>query len=153
MEHAQATSQRLGGQLAFQDLFAAANAELSLSAGRVEEGLTRAETAVELARAMGGNLSEGLAQRVWGQALGRLSRWQEAEKHLAESWRTLLSGEILLEVARTQVAWGLLCRDRGDLASAREHFEQAIAQFETSGLARELETVQSYLAQMGQSRL
>ena len=50
MQHAQATSQRLGGQLAFQDLFAAATAELLLVAGRVEEGLTRAQTAVELAR-------------------------------------------------------------------------------------------------------
>lgn len=151
MEHARATSPGLRGQLSFQDLFAAAGAELSLAAGRVEEGLRRAETAVELARVMGGNLSEGLGQRVWGQALGRLSRWEEAEKHLAVSWQTLLSGEILVEVARTQVAWGLLCRDCGDLVFALGHFEQAIAQFETSGLAREVEIVQSYLAQMGQS--
>lgn len=151
MQHAQATSQRLGGQLAFQDLFAAATAELLLAAGRVEEGLTRAEMAVELARVVGSNLSEGLAHRVWGQALACLSRWEEAERHLKASVQVLLSGEVLLEAARSQVAWGLLCRDRSDPASAQEHFGQAIAQFEASGLTRELEIVRRYLAQMGQS--
>jgi transcriptional regulator with XRE-family HTH domain/tetratricopeptide (TPR) repeat protein len=151
MEHAQAASQRLGGQLAFQDLFAAATAELFLAAGRIEEGLTRARSAVEIARAVSGNLSEGIAQRVWGQALAHLSRWEDAERHLKASVQVLLSGEILLEAARSQVAWGLLCRDRGDLTLAQGHFEQAAAQFETSGLTKELETVQSYLAQIGQS--
>jgi len=146
MARAQATSQRLGGQLAFQDLFAVASAELFLAAGCVGEGLTRAESAVELARVMGGNLSEGIAQRVWGQALACLPRWEEAELHLQASVQVLLSGEVLLEAARSQVAWGLLCRDRGDLASAQGHFEQAATQFEASGLTSELETVQSYLA-------
>ena len=83
---------------------------------------------------------------IYGQESGA---GEEAERHLAASIQTLLSGENLLEAARTQVAWGLLCRDRGDLASAQGHFEQAAAQFETSGLTGELETVQSYLAQRG----
>ena len=86
-----------------------------------------------------------------GKALGRLGRCEEAEMHLKASVQVLLSGEILLEVARTRVAWGLLCRDRGDSTAARGHFEQAAAQFKASGLTGELETVQSYLAQMGQS--
>ena len=146
MERAQATSRRLGGQLMGQHLLAAASAELFLAADQVEEALVRAKEAVELAREVGSVLSEGMAQRVWGQALGRMARREEAEAHLAESWQLLLSGENLLEAARTQVAWGLLCRDRGDLASAQVHFEQAAAQFETSGLTGELETVRSYLA-------
>ena len=98
-----------------------------------------------------GILSAGIAQRVWGQALARLSHWEEAERHLATSVQILLSGEILLEAACTQVVWGLLCRDHGERASAQEHFLEAAAQFEASGLRRELETVQSYLAQTGPS--
>ena len=148
MERAQAASQKLGGQMLFQDTFVAVTAELLLSVGRVEEALARAEAVVELAREVDGVLSAGLAQRVWGQALARLGRFEEAEAHLAGSWQILLSGENLLEAARTQVAWGLLCRDRGELAAAREHFEQAAAQFEASELTSELETVQNYLAQM-----
>jgi tetratricopeptide (TPR) repeat protein/transcriptional regulator with XRE-family HTH domain len=152
MESAQRAGNRLGGQLTFfRDTFAAVTAELLLAANRVQEALAHSEAVVELAKEMGGILSAGVAQRVWGQGLAHLSRWDEAEIHLVQSWQTLLSGEILLEAARTQVAWGLLCRDRGDTASAQEHFEQAAAQFEASGLTRELETVQSYLAQIGQS--
>ncbi len=150
MERAQSAGSRLGEQLAFQDTFAAVTAELLLVADQVEEALARAEAVVELANEVGGILSAGIAQRVWGQALARLARWEEAERHLAESWQTLLSGEILLEAARTQVAWGLLCRDRGDVASAQRHLEQAAAQFETSGLTNELETVHRSLAQMVQ---
>ena len=152
MEHAQSAGSRLGEQLMFQDTFAAVTAELRLSAGRVEEALARAEAVVELANEVGGILSAGIAQRVWGQALARLARWEEAEMHLKASVQVLLSGELLLEAARSQVAWGLLCRDRGDTVSAQGHFEQAAAQFEASGLTRELETVHGYLAQMGQSR-
>jgi transcriptional regulator with XRE-family HTH domain/tetratricopeptide (TPR) repeat protein len=152
MAHSQAASQRLGGHVMLQDVFAAAIAELLLAAGRVEEALARAEAAVELGIAVGGTWSEGIAQRVWGQALACLSRWEEAETHLAKSWQTLLSGEIFLEVAHTQVAWGLLCRDYGDLASAQEHFKHAATQFEASGLTRERKTVESYLAQIVQSR-
>ena len=97
---------------------------------------------------MGGILSAGIAQRVWGQALARLSRWKEAERHLAASIHALLLDEYLLEAARTRVVWGLLCRERGDTASAQGHLEQATAQFKASGLIRELETVNGYLAQM-----
>jgi len=149
IERAQAASQKLGGQMLFQDTFAAVTAELLLSAGRVEEALACAEAVVELSREVGGVLSAGLAQRVWGQALARLARWKEAEAHLSESWQILLFGENLLEAARTQVAWGLLCRDRGDQASSQGHLEQAATQFEASGLTRELEMVRTYLAQMG----
>jgi tetratricopeptide (TPR) repeat protein len=149
IENAQAARQKLGGQMLFQDIFGAVTAELLFSAGRVEEALACAEAVVELAREVGGILSAGLSHRVWGQALAWLARWEEAEAHLAESCQTLLSGEGLLEAARTQVTWGLLCRDRGDLAAAQRHFESAAAQFEVSGLTRELAMVRTYLSQMG----
>lgn len=149
MERAQAARQQLGGQMLFQSTFAAVTAELLLSAGRVEEAIACAEAVVEQAREVDGILSAGLSHRVWGQALRRLARWEEAEAHLAESCQALLSGGSLLEAARTQVSWGLLSRDRGDQASAQGHFESAAAQFEASGLTSELETVRTYLALMG----
>ena len=66
-------------------------------------------------------------------------QWDEAEAQLAESLRLLEAGQSQLEAARTQVAWGTLCRDRGDLAAARAHWERAAAQWEASGLTHELE--------------
>jgi tetratricopeptide (TPR) repeat protein/transcriptional regulator with XRE-family HTH domain len=152
MERAQAAASQVGGHILGQDTLRAVDAELLLAAGRVEEALVRAEATIELARnEVGGILGEGMAERVCGQALARLSCWEEAETHLATSIQTLLSGECWLEAARTHVVWGLLCRDHGDEAAAQAHFEQACAQFEASGLTQERETVRTYLADMVES--
>jgi tetratricopeptide (TPR) repeat protein len=146
MERAQAAASRLGGHLMGQDIFGAVAAGLVLASGRVEEALARAEATVALAREeVGGILGEGLAERVCGQALARLARWEDAETHLAASVQILLSGEARLEAARTQVVWGLLCGSRGDDASAQAHLEQACAQFEASGLRGEREAVLAHL--------
>jgi tetratricopeptide (TPR) repeat protein len=151
MERAQAAASRVGGHLMGQDIFGAVTADLLLAVGQVEEALARAEATIELARKeVGGTLGEGIAEQVKGQALARVACWEEAERHLAASVRVLLSGEARLEAARTHVVWGIVCRDHGDRASARAHFEQASAQFEASGLAREHETVQQHIAQIAQ---
>ena len=65
-------------------------------------------------------------------------QWDEAEAQLAHSLRLLEEGQSWLEAARTHVAWGAVCRDRGDLAAARAHWEQAAAQWERSELGHEL---------------
>ena len=53
-----------------------------------------------------------------------------------------------MEAVGSHLAWGSLCRDRGDLAAAREHWEQAAAQFEASGLVQELERIRTLLADL-----
>jgi adenylate cyclase len=137
----------LGPRIVLDDCFAAVNAEIALGAGRFQEALELAEGAVGVARAFGGLISEAWARRVWGQALAALAppRWEEAEAQLAESVRLLESGQVRLWVARTRVAWGVICRDRGDPAEAREHWGQAAAQFERSGLTAELDRVRGLL--------
>ena len=141
-QHA-AIAQRLGGQLVWNDWFAAASAEIALNAGRPAEAIALAQSALTSARSVGGIFAEGLARRVWGLALvaGDSPRWDEATEHLAAALQAFELGEAFLEMARTHVKWGLVCRDRGDIAAAREHFEQAAGQFEASGLAQELEHV------------
>jgi tetratricopeptide (TPR) repeat protein len=147
MTQAKTVSQSLDDQLVLADWFAAAEAELALNAGRVEDALSLAEQAVAVAKPAGGILAEGLAQRIWGQALATADppRWDESERHMAESLRALETGEAHLEAAHTHAAWARLCHDRGDGAAAREHFTHAAAQFETSGLDGELERVRSLL--------
>src|SRR5207253_781556 len=134
---AQAAGSRLSEHIMGQDFLEAVTAEVLLAAGQVEEALARAEATVELAREeVGSILSEGMAERVRGQALARLSRWEEAQQGLDASVQTLLSGEAVLEAARTNVVWGLLCRNHDDRAGAFAHFVQASAQFESSGLTQ-----------------
>ena len=137
---AQTMAQELGGRLVHSGILVAVNAEIALGSGRVQEALTLAEHAVAVTQEMGNISAEGMARRAWGQALGALvpPRWDEAEAQLALSLRLLEEGQSQLRAARTHVAWGAVCRDRGDLAAARAHWEQAAAQWETSGLTHEL---------------
>jgi hypothetical protein len=113
MARAQAAGSHLGEHRMCQDIFEAVTAELVLAVGRVEEALARAQATVEFAREeVGGLLSEGMAERVQGQALMRLSRWEEAKIHLATSVQTLLSGQCLLEAAHTRRVEPALPRPR-----------------------------------------
>ncbi|MGE5264931.1 MAG: tetratricopeptide repeat protein, partial [Acidobacteriota bacterium] len=137
---AQDTIEKLGGPLVYWDVFRAAEAELALNAGQVEQALTLAGGAIQYAESIGSIFSQGLGHRVAGQALAAQSeRGDEAESHFATSLQFFESGDARLEAARTRAAWGILCRDRGDIGRAREHLEKAEIQFRESGLAREAE--------------
>jgi DNA-binding SARP family transcriptional activator len=142
-----AVATSLGGRLQAVDQFAAWEAEIAFNANRVEDALILAEQAVGIARSLDSIGFQGWAQRVWGQALAALKppRWDEAEAHLAESLQLFESGEVVVEAARTHVAWGLLCRDRHNLAAAGEHLEKAVAQFEASGLMAEAQRTRALL--------
>jgi len=150
MAQSQAIGQALGGRLILADWLTAANAEINLAAGRVEEALTLAEETVNAAKSTGGIFAEGLAQRVWGEALAALDppRREEAQAHMADSLKALETGEARLEAARTHVAWGLICRAGNDVAAARDHFEQAAAQFEASRMVGALEKTRQLLAEL-----
>jgi tetratricopeptide (TPR) repeat protein len=151
MARSQAVLEELGGQIIAADWIATINTEIVLGMGHVEEALALAERAIGIAQKMGGIFAEGLARQVRGQALAALTppRWDEAEAQLTESLRLLESGQHRIEAARTRVAWGSVCRDRGNHAAAREHWEQAAVQFEASDLLQDLERIHALLSDLG----
>ena len=151
MARSQAVIQELGGQVIAADWIAAINAEIALGIGRVEEALKLAERAIGIAQKMGGKFAEGLARQVRGKALAAIDppRWDEAENQLTESLRLLESGQNRVDAAYTHLAWGKVCRDRGNPTAAREHWEQAVVQFESSGLLQELGRINTLLADLG----
>ncbi len=148
MAQAKSVAELLGGQLAMTERLAAAEAEIALNTGHSQEAMTLAEQAVAQAQAVGSIYSEGISQRVWGQALARLepARREEAEQHLAASLSAFEAGEARLEAAHTHVAWGRVLYERGNIDAARVHFEQAAAQYEASGLAEPLEETRDLIA-------
>jgi tetratricopeptide (TPR) repeat protein len=150
----QAVMRELGEPITRTDYLAIVQAEIALGTGQMQEATALAERAVGIAQRMGSIFAEGLARRAWGQALAALEppRWEEAEAQLAHSLRLLEEGQCRLEAARTQVAWGIVCRDREDLAGARAHWEQAAAQWETSGLTHELERTQALIERLPMAR-
>jgi predicted ATPase len=149
---AKTIAESLGGHLAMTERLAAAEAEIALNMGHIQEAVRLAEQAVAQARAVGSIYSEGMAQRVWGQAVARLEPAQskQAEEHLMASLSAFETGEARLEAAYTHVAWGRDLRERGNNDAARVHFEQAAAQFEASALAQPLDETRSLIA-MSQS--
>jgi tetratricopeptide (TPR) repeat protein len=147
LARAQSILEMLGGQIPSREFYAAVEAEIAMNAGQVEEAQALAEQAVNLARSVESLSAEGLAQRVWAQALGSLNSGsvQEAEAHFVESLRLFEAGDARLEAAHTRVVWGKFLSERGDMVTAREHFEKATVQFEASGLTRELEKTRALL--------
>jgi DNA-binding SARP family transcriptional activator/predicted ATPase len=136
--------EKLGGQYVVADQITAARAELALIKGDFPEAIELAQTALSMAQASGNIFAAGIARGVLGQALARLEplQWEQAEEQMAESLHLLESGQMRLYAARTRVAWGKMCRERGDLESARQHWLKAAAQFEASKLSEDLEQVQ-----------
>jgi class 3 adenylate cyclase/tetratricopeptide (TPR) repeat protein len=145
----QAVAQSIGGRLVIADWFAAAGAELALAGGRADRAVTLAEEAVGLARAVGGIFGEGLSERVWGRALASLdpSRLEEAEGHLQRSLELFESGDCHVEVAHTNLAWGTIRMERGDIARAVELLRLAATRFESAGLEGPLAEARTWLAQ------
>ena len=66
--------------------------------------------------------------------------------HLAASVQVLESAETHLWATQSQIAWGEVCRDRGNIMAAREHFHKAAVQYEISELQGELDKVRALIA-------
>ena len=124
------------GRLILSDWFAVARADIALAAGNANQALALAEQAVAVAEQVGSVFTQGLAHRVWAQALAAATppRRDEAEAHMATSLRSLESGDARLPAAHTHLRWARLCRDRQDLTSALDHLRKAADQFAASQL-------------------
>ena len=145
---------RFGGQLGYSDWFAAAEAELALNAGRPEEARDLAQQAVTRSQAVGGLFAEGLAHRVWGQALAALGHGPEVVgEPLISSLSCFEEGEARLEAARTRVIWALVRRDSVEHKTARDHLAEAAAQFEVSGPVTELQAARRLFDELSVSHV
>ena len=146
----QAMVEKSNAQLVGMEVFMAAHAEIELNANQIDKALMLASLAVTAAQANAVVFAEGIAQRVWAQALmARNATWDEIESHLIASLDAFEKGDVHLEVARTHLAWGKAVQAHGDANVAREHLEKAAAQFQTSGLATELAQVRHLLDEVG----
>ena len=148
MIKAHEVAQQLGGKVIMGDVTLAAKAEIALLQEEWSEAIAKARQTLKVAQVTGAAWSAGIAYRVWGQALINLDppQWDEAEKLFADSRSTLESGKNQLEAARTLIAWGEACRNRGHTATALAYWEQANRQFSESGSSQEIRKVQELIA-------
>jgi tetratricopeptide (TPR) repeat protein len=148
MAQSQAIAQEVGGRLLFEDWFLVARADIALAAKRIQEALDRAKQAVATAQEIDNPGVECGGLLVWGQALAALEppRWDEAEARFAGALRTAESVPSPPQAAYTHLVWGTACRDRGDLAAAREHWAQASALWEACGITWQVEKARALIA-------
>jgi len=148
MAQSKSVGQVLGTRLLLAEWFAAAEAEIALRGGHIQDAQRLAEDAFNTAHAAGNLFAEGVAQRVWGQALSLLQpdASGDVDSHLTVSVETLTAGQCVVELARTHVAWGQVNVTRRQTSAARDHFEKARQQFEASGSTAEALAVRHAIA-------
>lgn len=127
--------------------FIAGYAEILVRQNDFAKARSLAEQVMESARARDDIFAMGMLERAQGSIAARLEppRIAESDEHFCKSLQLFEEGDARLEAARTRVAWGKLLQECRDNDAAREHLEQAAAQFEQSGLTRELDTVRALL--------
>ncbi len=122
-----------GGGIA-ADWFEAVEAEMLLNGGRTEEALRKAEKVAVSSGNAGLRFSLAIAERAWGSALSRLGGgFSEVEVHFKESLEICQSAEQVMNAGQTELWWGRICKERGDLAASGLHFARALAIFEAAG--------------------
>jgi tetratricopeptide (TPR) repeat protein len=147
MAGCQEIAKKMGEQLFLVDHFTSRRAEIALGLGRVEEAIELARQAIEISKEVGGIWAEAHSLRILGKALASLDppRWDEAEAQMPPSLELFESGQNFMGVAHTHIAWGEICRDRGNPEAAREHWQEAADFFESKGLGVRLAQVQGLL--------
>ena len=142
-----AEAEKIGGRLVAADWIAAGSAEAALTAGRLDEAVARAQAAIEKARAIGGIFGEGVAQRTWGVALAGMDppQSEDADEHLAAALELFDGGGCVLEVAHTNLVWGVALHDRGDASGAAERLGLAAEAFKAAGLTKQAKEASAML--------
>lgn len=130
----------LGDELLGSDLLLAFQGWLAFSLKDYDTALHHAEAAIQVAQSMGMLYGLGWAHYVAAQALFAIGahRWDEAEQHLAMSLQVHEGRSGHMDAGRTHALWARLCRERGDLPCADQHFEAARTIFAAAGASEEL---------------
>ena len=142
--------QSLGAQVLLSDWFTAAQAEVELKAGNVNESLMLAQKTVELAKSIGGVFAEALAERIWGQALAasQSSLVAEVDSHMEQSLKVFENSSCVVEVARTHIIWAKMLVERADKAGGAEQAQKGVATFEMCDLVDELADARETLSDL-----
>jgi ATP/maltotriose-dependent transcriptional regulator MalT len=120
-------------------------AEVVVRQGRTNEALSMIGNALAAAREVRSQHYEGVAQRVQGQILASLQRWDEAARAFDDAAALLEANGSRLELGRAWFHRALMRQARGDGDGARADLTRAGAIFERTGARREQERVERTL--------
>jgi tetratricopeptide (TPR) repeat protein len=107
------------------DFFEASESEIYLRAGQFEVAAEVAERVARTSRPNELMLSLCVAERALGCALVQLgAEPTKVDERFHESLKVANTMGLFMEALWTQLAWGQVCKDRGDLETATNHFKQ-----------------------------
>lgn len=132
----------MGGRLVITDWFLASKAELAFFKGNIEGAAIGAEQVASTFGPQGAILSTGVAERVWGLALGARDSSPEgiaaAEPHIEKSVKMLSEGPFYCDAARTDLFWALRLRSWGYGERAEESYRRAVETLQKYGYEKAL---------------
>jgi serine/threonine protein kinase/tetratricopeptide (TPR) repeat protein len=133
-EESRSIADALGGKLFYEDLFVAADAQVALALGDLDEAIEIASQAVPTLHADELMLGLGLCEQVWGLALGARGD-HAADEHLARARSIYDETGQRTSAARLALEWSHLARSRGNTAQADELRASAIDAYTSAGAA------------------
>jgi len=139
-EESRSLADALGGTLFYDDLFVAADAQVALALGDVDEAIEIASKALPGLRAEELMLGVGLCEQVWGLALGARSD-PSADEHLERAREIYLQTGQRAAVARLALEWAHLARARGSNVQADDLRTTAIEIYTAGGAAHLLDAL------------
>lgn len=150
LARAQQLLQSFGGQIPALDTHIAGEALILLQAGRLEQAIEKARQALALGREVGSLYTEGIAERVWGEALSASGpgNYQEVETHLTASAIAFEKGGAILYLAQTYMAWGDLYAKQAKLEDALGKYHKAKSLVQAANLTDVLELINQRTADL-----
>ncbi|MFO0580116.1 MAG: protein kinase [Polyangia bacterium] len=117
---------RSGAGGAMQDVFEVLDTEILLNTGQAQAAADLAERLVHSTRATNSMTAHVYAERSLAYALARLSAPPSlVDAHLRAGFDSAEDVGHHCEATRILISWGQLCSERGDRASAAQHFRHA----------------------------
>lgn len=132
---AEELAEELGGYAFYSDWFAAADAEIALRSRELSTAIELASRLVPRCRQEERLLALGLAEQVWGLALGYRARVrdEEAESHLAAALQVLQESGQFMGATLLRLEWAHLLHWQGATEQAAALRDQALKQLTASG--------------------
>src|SRR5262249_15537283 len=124
------------GRTVIHDWLLAAEAEIALLAGRVDQARELARTALQYAESVDGIFARGLSRRALALVAAR-AREPDWDADMEKALEAFAVGHAVFEGARTQILRGLILERQGDGARAADFIHEGAQVFAAVGRSQE----------------
>lgn len=133
LEEGLAIREKMGRRVALVE-FHCAIAEVYLKKKELEKATQFCESAMGLSREIGLRGQIGLSRRILGKLRAEQGKWWDSEENFTESIRIFSEIGQKYDEAMSNLEFGLMLKQKGDMVKAQEHQANAVELFDALGL-------------------